>query len=233
MLNRRHFEDRFSSADGARWGAGGASNFDQGALANRWMQQLTIGGVKATNEPRQEDASNDITRMCLEAARKFPFNCPTVDLRVHKDTPGRPAGTCRPCPAQRRGAPEWPSTRTTPRRTGCSTPAAAPLPDQVVKLNTARKKGGEAQAGSIRWVRPALLGRVDPPPEYHLVLVKAFRHLAFDLGAWLGQPVVVIAPPLLQPRLVTVGPVGDPMGGDGVEQVVTWLQAAFGVLGRP
>src|SRR5262249_51711556 len=51
-----------------------------------------------------------------------------------------------------------------------------------------------------------------PPVEWHLVLGKAFRHLAFDLGAWLGQPVVVIAPPLFQPRLVAVGPVGDPMG---------------------
>jgi pyruvate-formate lyase len=88
MLDRRHFVDRFSSADGALLGAGGASNFDQGALANQWMQQLTIGGVKATNDRKQEDASNDITRMCLEAARKFPFNCPTLDLRVHKDTPG-------------------------------------------------------------------------------------------------------------------------------------------------
>ena len=87
MLYHRHFEDRFSSADGALLGAGGASNFDQGALANQWMQQATIGGVKATNEKHQEDASNDITRMCLKAARKFPFNCPTVDLRVHKHTP--------------------------------------------------------------------------------------------------------------------------------------------------
>ena len=87
MLNHRHFEDRFSSADGALLGSGGPSNFDQGALANQWMQQLTIGGVKASNDKQQEDASNDITRMCLEAARKFPFNCPTVDLRVHKETP--------------------------------------------------------------------------------------------------------------------------------------------------
>ena len=87
MLNHRHFEDRFSSADGALLGTGGASNFDQGALANQWMQQVTIGGVKATNNKEQQDASNDITRMCLAAARRFPFNCPTVDLRVHKKTP--------------------------------------------------------------------------------------------------------------------------------------------------
>jgi len=53
--------------------------------------------------------------------------------------------------------------------------------------------------------------------EWHLVLGKAFRHLAFHLGAGLGQPVVVIAPPLFQPRLIPVGPVADPMGGDGIE----------------
>lgn len=87
MLNHRHFVDRFSSADGALLGGGGASNFDQGALANQWMQQVTIGGVKATNDAKAEDASNDITRMCLTAARRLPFNCPTVDLRVHKKTP--------------------------------------------------------------------------------------------------------------------------------------------------
>jgi hypothetical protein len=59
--------------------------------------------------------------------------------------------------------------------------------------------------------------------EWHLVLGNAFGHRAFHLGAGLGQPVVVIAPPLFQPRLVPVGPVADPMGRDGIEQVVTQL----------
>ncbi len=86
-LDRRHIEDRFSSADGALLGAGGASNFDQGALTNQWMQQVTLGGVLATDDPAAVDASNDLTRMCLAAARRLPFNCPTVDLRVHKETP--------------------------------------------------------------------------------------------------------------------------------------------------
>jgi pyruvate-formate lyase len=86
-LDRRHLEDRFSSADGALLGTGGASNFDQGALANQWMQQVTLGGVLATNDPEAVDASNDLTRMCLTAARRLPFNCPTVDLRVHRKTP--------------------------------------------------------------------------------------------------------------------------------------------------
>jgi len=40
----------------------------------------------------------------------------------------------------------------------------------------------------------------------------------------------VIPPPLFHPRLVTVGPVADPMARDGIEQVVTQLQAACGVI---
>lgn len=86
-LNNRHVVDHFTEADGALLGAGGASNFDQGALTNQWMQQVTIGGVKASNDEEAEDATNAVTRMCLEAARKFPFNCPTLDLRVHSETP--------------------------------------------------------------------------------------------------------------------------------------------------
>jgi pyruvate-formate lyase len=86
-LDKRHLEDRFSSADGALLGGGGASNFDQGALSNQWMQQVTIGGVLPTNDREAVDATNDLTRMCLAAARRLPFNCPTLDLRVHKKTP--------------------------------------------------------------------------------------------------------------------------------------------------
>src|SRR5262245_1951894 len=33
--------------------------------------------------------------------------------------------------------------------------------------------------------------------EWHFDLGRAFRHLAFDLGAGLGPPAVVVAPPLL------------------------------------
>lgn len=86
-LDNRLVADRFSQADGALMGAGGASNFDQGALINQWMQQVTIGGVIADNEPEATDACNHVTRLCLHAARRLPFNCPTLDLRVHRDTP--------------------------------------------------------------------------------------------------------------------------------------------------
>lgn len=83
VLNKRFIEDRFTSSDGALLGAGGPSNFDQGALVNQWMQQVTIGGVKANNDSIATDATNDITYMCLESSRRLPLNSPTLDLRVH------------------------------------------------------------------------------------------------------------------------------------------------------
>ncbi len=87
VLYRQHVEDRFTSSDGALLGSGGASNFDQGALVNQWMQQVTLGGVVADNEPEARDASNALTYMCLAASRRMPLNSPTLDLRVHKGTP--------------------------------------------------------------------------------------------------------------------------------------------------
>lgn len=86
-LDHLHLEDHFTSADGALLGAGGPSNFDQGALANQWMQQVTIGGLVADGDATPRDACNDVTRLCLHAARRLPFNCPTLDLRVHTGTP--------------------------------------------------------------------------------------------------------------------------------------------------
>ncbi|MBJ2126585.1 pyruvate formate lyase family protein [Flavobacterium sp. IB48] len=83
VLNRRFIEDRFTSSDGALLGAGGPSNFDQGALINQWMQQVTIGGVIANNNSEPMCAVNDLTFMCLESARRLPLNSPTLDLRVH------------------------------------------------------------------------------------------------------------------------------------------------------
>lgn len=87
VLDNAHVDDHFTSADGALMGVGGASNFDQGALINQWMQQVTLGGVIADDAEPQRDACNDVTIMCLNAARKLPFNCPTLDLRVHTETP--------------------------------------------------------------------------------------------------------------------------------------------------
>ncbi|MEM6484179.1 MAG: pyruvate formate lyase family protein [Pseudomonadota bacterium] len=86
-LHPEHIEDRFTSSDGTLLGSGGPSNFDQGSLTNQWMQQVTIGGFVANNDKVPRDGSNAVTRMCLHAARKLPFNCPTLDLRLHQDSP--------------------------------------------------------------------------------------------------------------------------------------------------
>ncbi|WP_299410541.1 pyruvate formate lyase family protein [uncultured Roseobacter sp.] len=86
-LDNSHVADHFTSADGALMGVGGPSNFDQGALVNQWMQQVTLGGVIADEALESRDACNAVTRLCLNSTRKLPFNCPTVDLRVHKDIP--------------------------------------------------------------------------------------------------------------------------------------------------
>lgn len=87
VRNRRYMEDHFTSSDGALTGVPGSSNFDQGGLLNQWMQQITIGGVIADDDPEPKDASNAVTLLCIESARRLPLNSPTLDLRVHKATP--------------------------------------------------------------------------------------------------------------------------------------------------
>ncbi|WP_172991758.1 pyruvate formate lyase family protein [Lacipirellula parvula] len=87
ILNRRHLENRFTACDGVLTGYFGPSNYDQGGLLNQWMQQITIGGVIASDEEHPTDACNDVTAMCLECARRLPLNSPTLDLRVHAGTP--------------------------------------------------------------------------------------------------------------------------------------------------
>src|SRR5437879_1472077 len=52
---------------------------------------------------------------------------------------------------------------------------------------------GRPQRGALRSHR-----HID---EWHLNHANAFRHLAFQLAARLGEPGVVVAPPLLRPRL--------------------------------
>ena len=87
ILSPRHAENRFTACDGVLTGFWGPSNYDQGGLLNQWMQQVTIGGVLPTDSSTPQDASNDVTRLCLSAARRLPLNSPTLDLRVHSETP--------------------------------------------------------------------------------------------------------------------------------------------------
>src|SRR5579871_2983135 len=118
----------------------------------------------------------------------------------------------------------------------CSSPrtrvpgTSFPQTDRICRFARAtRRRGGEVAAGPGVQVQQGrvsarkttqvaiCLARSGPSHEWHLVLGNAFRHLAFHLGAGLGQPVVVIAPSLFQPRLVAVGAVTDPVRGDGIE----------------
>ena len=85
LLNHRHFNDRLSRGSGAITYQGG--DFPQGAALNQWVQQLTVGGYKANDAEVPEDACNDVTRMCLRAARRLPLNAPCLSLRMHPNMP--------------------------------------------------------------------------------------------------------------------------------------------------
>jgi pyruvate-formate lyase len=87
ILNRRHAEDRFTWADGMLTGSPFGPFFDQGGLLNQWMQQITIGGVIADGAAVAKDATNPVTYLLLNCARRLPLNSPTLDLRVHGRTP--------------------------------------------------------------------------------------------------------------------------------------------------
>lgn len=86
ILDNRHAENRFTASDGVLTGYLGSSNYDQGALLNQWMQQVTVGGL-LPQDGAPVDACNAVTLLCLEAARRLPLNSPTLDLRVHSGTP--------------------------------------------------------------------------------------------------------------------------------------------------
>ncbi|KAI3319750.1 PFL-like glycyl radical enzyme [Xylariaceae sp. AK1471] len=66
-------------------GLGG--NFPQGGGINQWVQQITIGGYKATDAETPDGGANPVTLLCLKAARRIPVNAPSLSLRVYKDMP--------------------------------------------------------------------------------------------------------------------------------------------------
>ncbi len=74
LYNYNHLNDYLNCGTGAVFYSAG--NFPQGAAINQWVQQLTVGGYKANNAPEPEDASNDITLLCLRAARRLAAECP-------------------------------------------------------------------------------------------------------------------------------------------------------------
>jgi pyruvate-formate lyase/deferrochelatase/peroxidase EfeB len=85
LLNHRYFSDRYTRGSLAITYAGG--DFPQGAAINQWVQQVTVGGYVANDTKTPQDACNDVTRMCLRAARRLPLNAPCLSLRVHEKTP--------------------------------------------------------------------------------------------------------------------------------------------------
>jgi pyruvate-formate lyase/deferrochelatase/peroxidase EfeB len=85
LLNHHHFNDRLERGSVAITYAGG--DFPQGAALNQWVQQITVGGYKANDAEIPEDACNDVTRMCLRAARRLPLNAPCLSIRIHENTP--------------------------------------------------------------------------------------------------------------------------------------------------
>lgn len=83
LYNYNHMNDYLNYGTGAVFYSAG--NFPQGAAINQWVQQLTVGGTKPNNAVQPEDASNELTKMCLRSARRLPLNAPCLSLRVHKN----------------------------------------------------------------------------------------------------------------------------------------------------
>jgi len=81
LYNYNHLNDYLNYGTGAVFYSAG--NFPQGAAINQWVQQLTVGGVKADDNAEPQDASNELSIMCLRAARRLPLNAPCLSLRVH------------------------------------------------------------------------------------------------------------------------------------------------------
>lgn len=74
------------------WGnlamGGMSGNYPQGGSNNQWIQQVTVGGTVADNSPAAgTPAYNDVTMLCLRAARRLPLNAPCLSLRTRPDMP--------------------------------------------------------------------------------------------------------------------------------------------------
>jgi Dyp-type peroxidase family len=86
QLNRQFVEDHQVFGNLAMGGASG--NYPQGSSLNQWIQQVTVGGTVADDSAGEgTPAYNDITRLCLRAARRLPLNAPCLSLRMRPDIP--------------------------------------------------------------------------------------------------------------------------------------------------
>ncbi len=82
LYNRQFMQDYLNYGTGAVFYSAG--NFPQGSALNQWVQQVTVGGYLPTADKTPRDGCNDITLLCLRAARRLPLNAPCLTLRVHK-----------------------------------------------------------------------------------------------------------------------------------------------------
>lgn len=85
FINRSNVTDYVNYGTTAVCGLGG--NFPQGGGINQWVQQITVGGYRATDDETPVGGANPVTMLCLKAARRIPVNAPTLSLRVYKDMP--------------------------------------------------------------------------------------------------------------------------------------------------
>jgi pyruvate-formate lyase len=85
FVNRAFIYDYVTYGTTAVCGLGG--NFPQGGGINQWVQQITVGGYKAKNDEAPEGGANEVTMLCLKAARRIPVNAPTLSLRVYNTIP--------------------------------------------------------------------------------------------------------------------------------------------------
>lgn len=82
LYNRQHMQDYLTYGTGAVFYSAG--NFPQGSALNQWVQQVTVGGYLPTNTKTPKDGCNEVTLLCLRAARRLPLNAPCLSLRVHE-----------------------------------------------------------------------------------------------------------------------------------------------------
>ncbi|APU14932.1 MULTISPECIES: Dyp-type peroxidase [Actinoalloteichus] len=86
LWNRMFVDDH--QPDGNMAMGGAAGNYPQGGSNNQWVQQITVGGTLADDEPGAgRPAYNRMTMLCLRAARRLPLNAPCLSLRVRSDIP--------------------------------------------------------------------------------------------------------------------------------------------------
>ncbi|KQV80141.1 peroxidase [Massilia sp. Root351] len=85
FVNRGAITDYVTYGTTAVCGTGG--NFPQGGGINQWVQQITVGGYVANDDPVPTGGANAVTMLCLKAARRIPVNAPTLSLRVYRDMP--------------------------------------------------------------------------------------------------------------------------------------------------